>query len=79
MRDLIVSLTFDDYGPLIAKEINELEDNKAPIQRAILLVTAREEWLKKLHGTIEAIQLNQEYNDQGKEAIIELVDQTAKI
>lgn len=79
MRDLIVSLSFDDYGPLIAKEINELEYNKSPIQRTILLVTAREEWLKKLHETIEWIQLNQEYNEEGKEALLELVDKTAKI
>jgi hypothetical protein len=43
MRDLIVSLTFDDYGPLIAKEISELENNKAPVQKAILYATAREE------------------------------------
>lgn len=26
MRDLIASLTFDDYGPLVAKEIGELEN-----------------------------------------------------
>jgi hypothetical protein len=43
MRDLIVSLTFSDYGPLIAKEIQELEDNCAPVQKAFLFVTAREQ------------------------------------
>lgn len=43
MRDLIVSLTFSDYGPLVAKEIEELERNSAPIQRALLFVTAREQ------------------------------------
>lgn len=56
MRNLIASLTFDDYGPLIAKEISELEESMtgqksndeenppifAPIQKAVLLVTARE-------------------------------------
>lgn len=46
MRDLIYSLNFDDYGPLVAKEINELEENNSPIQKASLLVTAREACLK---------------------------------
>jgi hypothetical protein len=43
MRDLIVSLTFEDYGPLISKEIEELEERQAPIQKAMLYVVAREE------------------------------------
>ena len=46
MRDLIANSTFDDYGPLVAKEISELESNKTPIQKALLYIIAREEWLK---------------------------------
>lgn len=78
MRDLIGNLTFDDYGPLIAKEINELEINKAPIQKAILFITAREEWLKNITQTIEEID-NLEQTAKNQEQTIDKVEHSMKL
>ena len=78
MRDLIVSLTFEDYGPLIAKEINELELNKTPIQKAILFITAREEWLKKISGTIEEIDIL-EQTGKNQDKVIDKVELSIKL
>jgi hypothetical protein len=77
MRDLIFSLTFEDYGPLIAKEIEELEERQAPIQKAILFVVAREECLKKLSSIIEDIRAWEELDNH--EIIISLVDEASKV
>lgn len=78
MRDLIVSLTFDDYGPLIAKEINELELNKTPVQKAVLFITAREECLKKIAQTVEEID-GMEQSPKSQEQTIDKVEHSMKL
>jgi hypothetical protein len=88
MRDLIVSLTFEQYGPLVAKEIGELEVKQAPIQKAMLYLTAREQCISKLKefidqiGQAEELRDNHQINENGvswEEVIIDKIEDCTRI
>ena len=46
--DCIVGLKPEDYTPIIAKEIEELKNEKAPIQNAIRAIIARESCISQI-------------------------------
>ena len=66
MRDLICKLNPIDYQPCIAKEISELEENQAPVQTIMVLITAREECINAIH--YKETQIDQ--NQQNKEVVM---------